>query len=162
MAHDRRTFLKESVQGLAACCVLSQCPGLLRAESEEETLMEIDTYIGKVAEEKTYCAYRCTKKCPILVASLKGDQKFLKEQAEKWSKDHDGEKIPEGQMFCFGCNPADKPLGFIVTRCTVRKCAMEKGLSSCVACENLADCDHELWKKYPQHHKHVIALQKAG
>ncbi|MBN2103402.1 DUF3795 domain-containing protein [bacterium] len=162
MDQDRRGFIKQSVRDLMACCVLSRFPGLLRAGTNENTSGEgeMDMYIDKVSKDMTFCAYRCSKTCPILVASLKGDHQFLKDKAEAWSKDHGGSKIPEDQLYCYGCKPIGKPMGFIVSACTVRKCAVEKGYFSCVECDGLATCNQELWKRYPEHRRYVLKLQK--
>jgi hypothetical protein len=34
--------------------------------------------------------------------------------------------------------------------CTVRNCAMANGMESCVQCKNLAACNKELWKSWPE------------
>ena len=161
MDQDRREFIKDSMKGLMACCVIAQCPGLLQAGSEEE-ISEMDTYLKEVSKAFTYCTYRCSETCPLLVASLKGDQEYLDKQAKEWSEKHGGEKVPKDQRFCYGCKPIDKPLGFIVSRCTARQCAIEKKLGSCLECGDLATCDKELWTSYPQHREAVLKMQKEG
>ena len=161
MNQDRRAFLKQSVKGITFCCTLSHCPQLLKADSEEKIMDQNEAYMKKVSEDITYCAYRCNKNCPWLVASLNNDQKKLQELANKWSENHDNKKMPESGMFCFGCRPIDKPMGHIVSICTVRQCAIEKKLSNCVECNDLATCDKDLWNKYPSHRQYVLKLQKG-
>ena len=160
MIQDRREFMKGSVRGFVTGCILSRFPGLLAAEHKVKELDEMDAYIGKISEEMTYCAYRCSKTCLILTATLNEDQQLLKEKARVWSKAHDGMEIPEGQFYCYGCKPVNKPLGFIVSSCSVRKCAIEKGYASCAECDKLKTCDQDLWTRYPEHRKYVLKLQR--
>lgn len=53
------------------------------------------------------------------------------------------------RVFCYGCKPKDKPLSINVNACTVRKCAIEKGIDCCIECTGLTACEKELWKNYP-------------
>jgi len=55
----------------------------------------------------------------------------------------------------------DKPLNINVNACTVRKCAVEKGLDCCIECNGLTACDKELWKSFPQFKEKVIEMQKS-
>lgn len=160
MDQDRREFLKQSAKGITFCCAMTQWSNLLHGDSEEKPNSPIDEYIEKVSQEMTYCAYRCTKECDWLMASLQNDTEAMKEQAEGWSKRHNNQKIPEDQMFCFGCKPVDKPLGYIVKQCMVRQCAIEKKYETCIECSDLATCDKALWTNYPGHRDYVLKLQK--
>ena len=36
-----------------------------------------------------------------------------------------------------------------MAECVVRSCALANGMEACVQCKNLAACDKEYWKKWP-------------
>ena len=161
MESNRREFLKTAVKGAAFCCAAAQC-GSLFAE-DVPVVSDYDQYVSKVSQEITYCAYRCGKDCGWLKASFENDREKLKEFADGWSKRHDGRKLPDDEMACFGCKPVDgKPLGGIIKACDVRACAIEKGFQSCIECADLADCNKKLWSNYPQHREYVLGLQKKA
>jgi len=109
----------------------------------------------------TYCGFQCTQDCQFLKASLENDPALKKEVYETWQIkerydiDFDAEKI-----FCFGCKPGDKPEGVVLTHCTVRKCTVEKGFDCCIECSELAECEKDLWTRFPDFKKHVIELQQ--
>ncbi|HNW57641.1 MAG TPA: DUF3795 domain-containing protein, partial [Bacteroidales bacterium] len=99
--------------------------------------------------------------CTLYKASA-GNNIELKEKAykefmikENYNIDFNPEKI-----FCFTCKDKSKPAGIILTSCTVRKCAIEKGYECCIECDGLAACDKELWKKFPKFKEMTIKIQK--
>lgn len=47
------------------------------------------------------------------------------------------------------------PNGIIALNCPVRACVIEKGYDACIQCDELANCDKELWIKFPKFHKKV-------
>jgi hypothetical protein len=160
--NNRREFIKHSINGMLGCCAFAECPALFGRSADEEAEPEAEKYVAAVSQDITYCAYRCSKDCPWLTASLSGNTEKLNELAKAWSEHHEGRTIPEDQRFCFGCKPVnDKPEGYIVAICTVKPCAMEKGFASCIECSDLATCDKDLWKRYPRHREYVLGLQKA-
>lgn len=161
MKSTRREFIKKTIQGAMAGCMLSQCPGWSRGETEKKVLSEADQYVEKVSQEMTYCAFRCDARCKWLMASLNQDEQGMQEMAENWSRLHPDQEIPKDQRFCYGCKPVDKPLSYIATVCAVRACAIDKKLSSCAECETLATCDKDLWEVYPEHREYVMKMQKG-
>jgi hypothetical protein len=110
----------------------------------------------------TYCGYKCTVECPLYKATIENNPELKKKAyeefkwKEKFSLDFDAEKV-----FCYGCKPKDKPLSINVKACTVRKCVTGKGYDCCIECKELAACDKELWKNYPQFREKVLAIQKT-
>ena len=107
-----------------------------------------------------YCGYTCTKDCQFLEASVKNDPELKKKVYETWkikerhNIDFDAEKI-----FCFGCKNSDKPAGIVMTSCTVRQCAIDKKLDSCIECKELKDCGKDLWNRFPDFKNAVIKMQ---
>lgn len=108
-----------------------------------------------------YCGYQCPKDCQFLKGTLENNIDLKKEAYELWeikerfNVDFDPEKI-----FCFGCKTKDKPLGVVLTHCTVRGCAIEKELDCCIECNELVTCKKDLWERFPDFKKLVIEMQK--
>ena len=160
MQTNRRAFMKKTAQCVAAGCILNQCPNLLKAGELKMTDTGIESYVAAISQISTYCGFNCTNECPWLIASLQNDTAAMRKQAEQWSKTNQKPIIPDGEMFCFGCKPIDRPKGHIIKTCDVRKCAVEKNLQSCIECDNLKSCDKDLWKRFPKFHTSIIEKQK--
>jgi hypothetical protein len=47
----------------------------------------------------------------------------------------------------------------VLKRCTVRDCAREKELDCCIECDELTECDKDLWRRFPSFKEQVIELQ---
>lgn len=73
----------------------------------------------------------------------------------RYDLDFDAEKI-----FCFRCQPGALPEGPVLTNCTVRACAIEKGYQACIQCAELKECEKDLWTRFPQFHEAVIKMQE--
>lgn len=109
-----------------------------------------------------YCGYTCPKECKFLEASVKNDPALKKEAYEIWEmKERFGvAEFDPDQIFCFGCKTTGKPVGIRLLKCDVRQCAINKKLDSCIECPELASCEKDLWKKFPDFKKAVIEMQK--
>jgi hypothetical protein len=64
------------------------------------------------------------------------------------------------ELYCFGCKNSEKPEGIVLKNCTVRSCAIEKKIESCIECDELVACDKELWERFPDFKKMVIEMQQ--
>ena len=153
----RREFLiKGSCAGIACCALLMSAKassfGKLLTIAEDEP---IDP------KRLNYCGYTCPSDCKFLIASVKNDPELKKEAytiwkiKEKYNIDFDPETI-----FCYGCKNTEKPEGVVLKNCTVRKCALSKGLNCCIECSELSGCTKELWSQFPDFRQYVIELQK--
>ena len=153
----RREFLiKGSCAGIAGCALLMSAKaspfGKLLTMAEDEP---IDP------KRLNYCGYTCPSDCKFLIASVKNDPELKKEAytiwkiKEKYNIDFDPETI-----FCYGCKNTEKPEGVVLKNCTVRKCALSKGLNCCIECSELSGCTKELWSQFPDFRQYVIELQK--
>ena len=111
-------------------------------------------------EKLCYCSYKCPDDCHFLVASLKNDADLKKAAYEEWElKERLGLEFDAEKIFCFRCKPAGRPEGPVLQHCTVRSCAMEQGYQACIQCDQLNDCEKELWTRFPQFHQVVIEMQ---
>jgi hypothetical protein len=135
----RRKFVKGMfvLGGLAAGHAALPC--LARTSSEEE----VDP------ATLSYCGLSCTDKCKLFRATRDNDIALKKEVARDWynieEKDFDPDRI-----FCYGCKSTREPESPSLAKCTVRKCASEKGMATCADCRELKTCDKDLWKSYPK------------
>jgi len=147
---NRRTFIKSST--IAGCSLLIS--GKLSAFSFPQ---------NEVPDPKklNYCGYTCPKECKFLEASIKNDVDLKKEAYDEWQvKERYHVDFEPEKIFCFGCKNEEKPAGVVLTNCTVRKCAIQKKYDSCIQCNELADCDKDLWSRFPDFHKSVIKMQE--
>jgi hypothetical protein len=108
-----------------------------------------------------YCGYKCPSDCQFLQASLKNDPALKKEVYQQWKikEKYNIDFDPEA-IFCFGCKNREKPEGVVLSNCTVRKCAISKGLDCCVECSELSECKKELWSQFPDFKQQVLEMQK--
>jgi hypothetical protein len=150
---DRRDFL---IKGSTVC--LGSCI-LLSGRDLAAAFLQDDKPI--VPSQLCYCSYSCPEDCEFLVATLKNDPELKKEVYEKWDlKGRYGLKFDAEKIFCFKCKPGDQPEGPVLTNCTVRSCAIEKGYQACIQCDELKTCEKDLWKRFPQFHEAVVKMQE--
>ncbi|KPL23993.1 MAG: hypothetical protein AMS23_06060 [Bacteroides sp. SM1_62] len=150
----RRHFLVQGSQAGISCCLL-MCGGkLLAMPASVEDLPDL--------KELTYCGYKCSMEC-ILYKGTRNDDEDLKKKAyEEWGmKERYGVEYEPEQIFCHGCKNAEKPQSLVVQKCTVRACAIEKEHECCIQCKELADCDEDLWMRFPQFREKVLEMQAA-
>lgn len=112
-------------------------------------------------EKLCYCGYSCPDDCQFLEASVKNDPELKKAAFGQWGlEERYGLEFDPDKIFCFKCKPGDKPEGPVLTHCTVRSCAMGKGYQACIQCDELKECDKDLWLRFPQFHEGVIKMQE--
>ena len=78
-----------------------------------------------------YCGANCGE-CGAFIATRDADEDKRAEVAREWSEKFGAEMKPE-VINCMGCS-SEGPLFFYCNMCDLRKCAMEKGLSTCAHC----------------------------
>jgi hypothetical protein len=151
----RRDFVTKCFKAGVTCCALVYGNSLQAQDPVKQKVPKPDP------KSLTYCGFKCTTECTLYKATIQNNSELKKKAYEefKWKEkfgvDFDAEKV-----FCFGCKPKDNPLSVNVNACTVRKCAIEKGLDCCIECKGLTACDKELWKNFPQFKEKVIEMQK--
>ena len=112
-------------------------------------------------EKLCYCSYSCPEDCHFLEASLKDDPELKRKVFGEWGlEERYGMKFDAEKIFCFKCKPGDKPEGPVLSHCTVRSCAMEKGLQACIQCDDLKSCNKDLWTRFPKFHEGVVQMQE--
>jgi hypothetical protein len=112
-------------------------------------------------EKLCYCGYRCPDDCHFLVASQKNDPDLKRAAYKEWGlKERLGLEFDAERVFCFRCKPGEQPEGPVLQHCTVRSCAIRKDFQACIQCEDLTECEKDLWDRFPQFHQEVIEMQK--
>lgn len=81
-----------------------------------------------------YCGIDCSA-CPAYRATRADDDAKRTKVADFWSKMF-GTKIEPSDINCDGCRQSEGRLFGHCKSCTVRLCAMEKGISSCGLCSD--------------------------
>ena len=150
----RRDFVTRCFKAGVAGCALVYGNSLLAQDPVKQQLKKADL------KSLTYCGFKCTNQCTIYRATIENSLELKKKAYEefKW-KEKFGVDFDADKVFCYGCKPQDKPLSINVNVCTVRKCAIEKGIDCCIECKGLTACDKELWKRFPQFKENVIKMQ---
>lgn len=96
-----------------------------------------------------YCGINC-QECRAYRGTVNSDLSLLKKSA--------GESYRQGQhkaedWVCLGCTPANqKFIAKYCLECTVRKCAVEKGVQNCAECTDYDGCHilHEIMEEYAE------------
>ena len=156
---NRRNFIKMgAVAGITGCAFL--------LATKFNSLKAFNTFSNEneIPDPKklNYCGYQCPSDCQFLKATRENNTELKMKAYETWKiKEKYGVEFDAEKIFCWGCKTKDKPLGITVSKCTVRNCAIEKGYDCCIECNDLAQCEFELWKNFPDFHKQVVEMQKT-
>ena len=150
---SRRSFLASGAQVGMACCLMAAGPRLLAMRTDGDEVPD--------PKSLCYCGYKCPHDCKFLMATRKNDEALKKEAFKLWQiEERYGVAYDPETTVCHGCKVHDKPQGVVVSNCTVRRCAMERNLDSCIECPDLKRCDKDLWTRFPEFHKSVIKMRK--
>jgi hypothetical protein len=85
-----------------------------------------------MADMIAFCGLDCAQ-CKGYIATKKADPGMKKALAAEWSRQYGHPFDPE-KINCLGCTPADGPhLGYCEI-CEIRKCAVQKKVTTCASC----------------------------
>jgi hypothetical protein len=155
---NRRNFIKmASVAGITGCAfLLTSKLNPVNASFNYSKMNEVPDL-----KKLNYCGYQCPDDCQFLQATRENNDSLKMLAYNNWKiKEKYGIEFEADKTFCWGCKTKDKPVGIVLSNCQVRKCAIEKGYECCIECTDLAQCDFELWKKFPDFYKQVLEMQK--
>lgn len=85
-----------------------------------------------------FCGLDC-ERCDAYLATIHDDQALREKTAKLWSELNQAPILPE-HINCEGCRGNGAKTVFCESLCAIRKCAMEKGLSTCGGCPNFDAC----------------------
>lgn len=81
-----------------------------------------------------YCGLDC-EECPAFLAHRNDDQPLRERTAREWSKAYEADISP-GQINCTGCMGTGIQFPWCADGCPIRKCAIEREVSSCGLCQD--------------------------
>jgi hypothetical protein len=149
----RRKFLVHGSQAGISCCLLLYGGKLLARPLAGEDLPDLKAL--------TYCGYQCSMECILLMGTLNSDEDLKRQAYKEWGmKERYQAEFDPGLIFCYGCKNEAQPKSLVLKNCTVRACAIEKKHECCIQCKELADCDEELWMRFPQFREKVLEMQQ--
>lgn len=152
---NRRVFLSTTARTGIALCGCCLCSPLAPLGAEQEG---VDQPIS--LEGRCFCGYRCPEDCTFLRGTLEDDVELKKQAWKEWKiEQRFGVEFDPEQAICYGCRATDKPEGIVLANCTVRDCAIEKDRECCIDCDDLAGCEKDLWTRFPEFKKQVMAAQ---
>lgn len=156
-SENRRSFLIKSGKVCLACMGYLAARGLQPGVAETSAPAE-NSDLKKLA----YCSFDCPGNCELMKATLENDAELKKKIFEE--KNIGGKykmSFKSEDFFCYGCKTRNKPEGIVLKKCTVRLCARNKGLDSCVQCSHLLSCEKELWLEFPEFKQSVLEKRRA-
>lgn len=85
-----------------------------------------------------YCELDC-EKCDAYLATIHDDQKLREKTAKLWAQLNNAPILPE-HINCQGCRGKGIKTVFCDSLCTIRQCALKKGMTTCGDCPELETC----------------------
>ena len=85
-----------------------------------------------------YCGVDC-EKCDAYLATVNDDQALREKTAKLWAELNNAPILPE-HINCEGCRVNGAKAVFYEHMCEIRKCALEKGVSTCGDCSEMETC----------------------
>lgn len=85
-----------------------------------------------------YCGLDC-EKCDAYIATINDDQALREKTAELWAMLNKAPILPE-HIRCEGCRTQGAKTIFCQSLCAVRRCATQKGVTTCGDCSKLKNC----------------------
>jgi hypothetical protein len=85
-----------------------------------------------------YCGLDC-EKCDAYLATKNNDQALREKTAQLWSKLNNTPILPE-HINCEGCRSNGVKTFYCSTLCSIRSCALGKGVTTCGDCPEMEHC----------------------
>lgn len=82
------------------------------------------------------CGLDCAK-CDAYIATQANDQAALERIAAKWRVEYNAPSLTATNILCDGCMTGGRTIGHCA-ECTIRLCAIERGLENCASCPDYA------------------------
>lgn len=86
-----------------------------------------------------YCGLICTD-CPAYVATQADDRDALRQLASQWGERLNVPEVTAEAVACDGCLARDGRLWVRCVGCSIRACAVARGVANCAHCSDYA-CD---------------------
>lgn len=105
-----------------------------------------------------FCGLDCSQ-CPAYHAAEKLSMAERQKVADQWSKEFNS-PFKAADIDCVGCTARDGAHVGYCTMCKIRSCGLEKGLSTCAACDKFG-CEtlEGFLKNVPQARENLAKLR---
>ena len=85
-----------------------------------------------------YCGLDC-ERCDAYLATIHDDQALREKTAKLWAELNQAPILPE-HINCMGCRADGIKTVFCEHMCAIRRCALQKGVTTCGSCPELGNC----------------------
>ena len=85
-----------------------------------------------------YCGLDC-KKCDAYLSTINDDQALREKTAKLWAELNNAPILPE-HINCEGCRMNGLKTVFCDSLCSIRQCALKKGITTCGDCPEFETC----------------------
>jgi len=85
-----------------------------------------------------YCGLDC-EQCDAYLATVRDDQALREKTAKRWSELNGVLILPE-HINCEGCRADGVKTVYCDSLCPIRKCALQKGVTTCGDCPGMETC----------------------
>ena len=85
-----------------------------------------------------YCGLDC-EKCDAYLATIHDDHALREKTAKLWAELNNAPILPE-HINCEGCRVDGMKTVYCDSFCSIRRCALKKGMTTCGDCPDLEQC----------------------
>ncbi len=85
-----------------------------------------------------YCGLNC-EQCDAYLATIHNDQALREKTAALWARLNNAPILPQ-HINCQGCRGDGVKTVYCADLCAIRRCALERGVTTCGACPQLKQC----------------------
>lgn len=85
-----------------------------------------------------YCGLDC-EKCDAYLATIHDDQALREKTAKRWAELNHAPILPE-HINCEGCRAEGAKTVYCESLCSIRQCALKKGVTTCGSCPDMKIC----------------------
>ncbi|OPL20035.1 MAG: hypothetical protein AVO35_00835 [Candidatus Aegiribacteria sp. MLS_C] len=109
--------------------------------------------------DPAYCGLECGS-CPAYLATVSGYGHSRKRIAEEWSRIY-GRKISPEEISCTGCRKKEGLHFSHCYECSIRLCAVSRGVETCASCGEYPCLDlEEFFELAPEARNNLEALRR--
>ena len=85
-----------------------------------------------------FCGLDC-EKCDAYIATINNDQSLREKTAKYWTELNNVQILPE-HINCEGCRVDGVKTVYCESLCSIRQCALQKGVTTCGDCADMDTC----------------------
>ncbi|MFA5424566.1 MAG: DUF3795 domain-containing protein [Phycisphaerae bacterium] len=151
----RRDFLKKTLT--AGAFAAAGCIGFSGCREKQESNLKRPDENGPDFGRIAYCGIYCDT-CPLYKATVANDDDAKLAVAKQWGAAEKSDFKLE-DYYCYGCKDKRSVSRLVCYYCTVKECAVKRGLAVCSQCADLERCDEKLWDEFPWIRETAMSLR---